>query len=114
MINAFAQIQPVVSPQVAQENLETVLQNAGITVFETHLQRVDVTGYYFSVSCEDTEGNLGLMKTLFGELNVVTNQHPLGSPMFAVREVDSPFGPWPVAGGEGKFARQHPTPSWAK
>lgn len=114
MISAIALVQPITSPEIAKIGLEAVLENEGVTAFEVNLQRVDVTGYYFSVSCEDTEDNLGVMRLLFGALNVKTNQLPLDSPLLAVHEVDTPFGRWPVAGREGRFAAEHPSPSWAK
>jgi hypothetical protein len=109
MITTFTLIQPVESPEATKIALEAALTASGVVEFTTYLQRVDVTGYFFAIEAEEVGSNLRTLQGLCGTLN--TKERGRIGQSENLRDVGR-F--WQVAGGEGRFAREHPTPPDAK
>lgn len=104
MIRSCVFMQPNESPSDAQATLAGILTDAEVIGFSVTLQRVDVNGYTFAIDAEDVGVNLTILQSLCGLLNTVAAQ---GAPVLAARDVQ---GGWRVAGGEGRFAAEHPPP----
>jgi hypothetical protein len=135
-------IEPNTSPLNATNTLRAMLAANGVTGYEVALKHVCGEGYFFRVSAEPTFANEQVFAELFAEaepqqtLQWASGDVPVvpalpggwtfsGTPQV---EPDKPLKKWSritvglagvddgwqLVGDEGRFAVEHPPPSWAK
>lgn len=99
---------PSESPADTQRSLTDTLEAQGITNFSVELLAVDVTGYRLTIEAENTDSNASTLRELFGTMNTYAPSRIQQS-----RSMSDAATAYRIAGGEGRFAKEHPTPDWA-
>ena len=96
---------PSESPKDAQRTIQDTLSAQSVTEFSVELLGVDVTGYRFTVGCEESDDNWATMNNVFGTMNT---RKP--SRVEQSRSLADAAQVWRIAGAEGRFAKENPPP----